>query len=182
MSKNKVKIEEFHIPRWKELPNVDLYLDQVVTLINSTLSPYIYINDDYKKENNQLLTKTMINNYVKNNLIEAPVKKLYSKVQLAKLFVICVLKQVYSMQDIQILINLALTYSSIETSYDRFCDLFEEALRCTFKKEVFIDENNSEAMYLLKSVLLSCSYKIYVENVTSKEKEKEKDEKEDNKK
>ena len=49
MIKNKVKIEEFHIPRWKELPNVDLYLDQVVTLINSTLSPYIYINDDYKK-------------------------------------------------------------------------------------------------------------------------------------
>lgn len=175
MSQNKVKIEEFHIPRWNELPNVDLYLDQVVTLINSTLSPYIYINDDYKKENNQLLTKTMINNYVKNNLIEAPLKKLYSKIQLAKLFVICVLKQVYSMQDIQILINLALNHSSAEISYDRFCDLFEEALRCTFKREDFIDKSNSEDLYLLKSVLLSCSYKIYVENVTSKEKEKEKD-------
>ena len=173
MKQNKVTIEQFHIPRWKELPNVDLYLDQVVNLINSTLSPYIYMNNDYKKENNQLLTKTMINNYVKNNLIEAPIKKLYSKIQLAKLFVICVLKQVYSMQDIQILINLALTYSSIEVSYDRFCDLFEEALVCTFNRKDFINENNSEAMYLLKSVLLSCSYKIYVENVTEKEKENE---------
>ncbi len=170
MIKNKVKIEEFHIPRWKELPNVDLYLDQVVNLINSTLSPYIYISSDYRKENNQLLTKTMINNYVKNNLIEAPVKKLYSKVQLAKLFVICVLKQVYSMQDINILIKLALSYASIEVSYDRFCGLFEEALMCTFQKKDFIDKNNSDAMYLLKSVLLSCSYKIYVENVTAKEK------------
>ena len=173
MKQKKVKLEEFHIPRWKELPNVDLYLDQVVTLINSTLSPYIYMNNDYKKENNQLLTKTMINNYVKNNLIEAPTKKLYSKIQLAKLFVICVLKQVYSMQDIQILINLSLSYASIEISYDRFCDLFEEALLCTFNRKDFIKENNSEAMYLLKSVPLSCSYKIYVENITSKEKENE---------
>ena len=174
MIKNKVKIEEFHIPRWHELPSIDLYLDQVVNLINSTLSPYIFFDEDYKKENNQLLTKTMINNYVKNNLIEAPLKKLYSKIQLAKLFVICVLKQVYSMQDIQILINLALNHSSAEISYDRFCNLFEEALRCTFKREDFIDKSNSEDLYLLKSVLLSCSYKIFVENVTSKEKEKEK--------
>ena len=173
MKQNKVTIEQFHIPRWKELPNLDLYLDQVVTLINSTLSPYIYMSDDYKKESNQLLTKTMINNYVKNNLIEAPVKKMYSKIQLAKLFVICVLKQVYSMQDINILINLALNHSSAEISYERFCDLFEESLRYTFKREDFIDKSNSEDLYLLKSVLLSCSYKIYVENVISKEKTKD---------
>ena len=166
---SEIKIEEFHIPRWKELPNVDLYLDQVVNLINSTLSPYIYMNNDYQKENNQLLTKTMINNYVKNNLIEAPVKKLYSKIQLAKLFVICVLKQVYSMKEIDEFINLSLQYASIEKSYDRFCKLFEEALMCTFQKKDFIDKKNtSDILYLLKSVLLSCSYKIYAQNIISK--------------
>ena len=62
MGKNDINIEEFHIPRWNELPNVDLYLDQVVNLINSTLSPYIFFNSNYEKESNQLLTKTMINN------------------------------------------------------------------------------------------------------------------------
>ena len=171
MNKNNINFEEFHIPRWNELPNVDLYLDQVVNLINSTLSPYIFLESEYKKENNQLLTKTMINNYVKNNLIEAPVKKLYSKVQLAKLFVICVLKQVYSMQEIQILISMALDGSTIQEAYDRFCNLFEEALMSTYQKKDFIDKNtSSERLYLLKTVLLSCSYKIYVENITNKEK------------
>lgn len=163
-NENPILIDKFHIPRWNELPNIDLYLDQVVSLINSCLSPYIF-NGDYTKDENTLLTKTMINNYVKNNLIEAPIKKQYSKIQLSKLFVICVLKQVYSMQDIKTLINIALSDSTLELAYDKFCKLFEEALLCTYKRKDFIDKDaNNDNLYLLKSVLLSCSYKIYVEN------------------
>ena len=165
MNKSEFSINNFHLPRWNELPNVDLYLDQVVNFINSTLSPYIFLNNDKKKENIQVLTKTMINNYVKNNLIEAPEKKLYSKIQLAKLFVICILKQVYSMQDISTLISIALENTSAQEKYDTFCDLFEECLRCTFEQKTFVD-NNSENSNLLRYVLLSCSYKIYVQNVT----------------
>ncbi len=161
-------IDNFHIPRWAELPSIELYLDQVVKLINSCLSPYIFFNNNSSKEENSLLTKTMINNYVKNNLIEPPVKKQYSKTQIAKLFVICVLKQVYSMQDIKNLIRIALEDSTLEKSYDKFCNLFEQALNCTYKRKDFIDNNSSsDNLYLLKSVLLSCSYKIYTQNITS---------------
>ena len=168
-SQDNFSIEFFHIPRWNELPSVDLYLDQVVNLINSCLSPYIFFNNDYKKGETTLLTKTMINNYVKNNLIEPPIKKQYSKIQIAKLFVICVLKQVYSMQDIKNLINIALKDSSLENAYDKFCHLFEETLSCTYKRKDFINNNfSSDNLYLLKSVLLSCSYKIYVQNISSK--------------
>lgn len=169
MNKKDFSINEFHIPRWNELPNVDLYLDQVVNLINSTLSPYIFLNNDKKKENIQVLTKTMINNYVKNNLIEAPEKKLYSKIQLSKLFVICILKQVYSMQDIRTLISISLEKTKAQEKYDTFCYLFEKALVCTFNQEDFID-NNTENSHLLRYVLLSCSYKIYVQNITLSEK------------
>lgn len=171
---NTLSVENFHIPRWDELPTIALYLDQVVNLINSYLSPYIFFKGEYKKEESDLLTKTMINNYVKNNLIDAPVKKQYSKNQLAKLFVICVLKQVYSMQDIKKLIDIALIDSTIQNAYDKFCKLFEEALLCTFTKKDFIDKNySSDNLYLLKSVLLSCSYKIYVENITAVKLEKQ---------
>lgn len=170
--KDELFLNNFHIPRWSELPNIDLYLDQVVTLINSCLSPYIFLNDDYKKNENELLTKTMINNYVKNNLIAAPVKKQYSKKHLARLFVICVLKQVYSMQDISNLINITLKDSNSEDAYNNFCDLFEEALICTYTKKDFIDKHPvSNISYLLKTVLLSCSYKIYVQNTTHVSKE-----------
>ena len=167
MNKNEmISKENFHVPRWNELPNVDLYLDQVVTFINSSLSQFLFLNSNNDKKENQILTKTMINNYVKNNLIEAPIKKKYSKVQCAKIFVICILKQVYSMSDIGKLIEIALKHSNIEQAYDSFCTQFEEALVAAYNKQDFttvkaINDNK----YLLKSVLLSCSYKIYVQHV-----------------
>ena len=45
--KVKSSLENLHIPTWNELPNIDLYLDQVVTLVNSVLSPYIFFNNYY---------------------------------------------------------------------------------------------------------------------------------------
>ena len=166
---NKTEIisqENVHIPKWNELPNVDLYLDQVVTYINSSLSEFLFINSNNDKKENQILTKTMINNYVKNNLIEAPVKKKYSKVQCAKIFVICILKQVYSMNDISKLIDIALKHSNIEQAYNSFCTQFEEALVAAYNKQDFTSVKAiNDNKYLLKSVLLSCSYKIYVQHV-----------------
>lgn len=90
---------ELHIPRWKELPNVDLYLDQVVTLVNETLYPVL--SNSYPDGDNLILTKNMINNYVKNKIIEPPIKKKYKKNHLAQFFVICVLKEVYKINDIK---------------------------------------------------------------------------------
>ena len=161
---NNLDITKFHIPRWEELPNIDLFLEQVVTLINNHLAPYIFISSDAKEEN-ELLTKTMINNYVKHEIIEAPIKKQYSKSQVAKLFAICVLKQVYSMQDIKKLLKMALK-SDIQVSYNKFCTLFEEALDCAYNKKDYIDTiSTNEYQYLLKTVLLSCAYKIYSKNI-----------------
>ena len=160
-------LNDIHMPRWNELPNVDLYLDQVVTFINSSLNSFILSNvSNSSKTENQVLTKTMINNYVKNKLIEPPKKKKYSKVQLAKLFVICILKQVYSMNDIKDLINIALQHSDIKIAYNSFCDQFEEALLCTYKRKDYIDNYSKDDTnkYLLKSLLLSCCSTIYTQN------------------
>ena len=162
--KQTILIEKIHIPRWEELPNVDLYMDQILTFINSSLSEYINFSEDEDK--NKILTKTMINNYVKNNILEPPVKKKYSKAQCAKLFVICILKQVFSMNEISSLINIALESTDISHAYNSFCSLFEEAVISIFEKREFskVDSSN-ENRYLLKAVLLSCSYKIYVQNL-----------------
>ena len=100
MSKKDIKINKFHIPRWNELPNIDLYLDQVVNLINSTLSPYIFLNNDTKKENIQVLTKTMINNYAKAKLFPSPHKKKYSKSHIILLILIYHIKTVLTINDI----------------------------------------------------------------------------------
>ena len=163
-----ISIDGFHIPRWKELPDVELYIEQVVKFINSYLSTYMFYNSEDEK-NTSVITKSMINNYVKNNIIEAPIKKQYSKIQISKLFVICILKQAYSIHEIKSLIEFALKGSTLENAYDKFCNLFEEALRCTFNRKDFIDKDSqNDNLYLLKSTLLSCSYKIYVQNITFK--------------
>ena len=76
------------LPRWDELPDIDLYLDQVLTLLDKYLGPFLPENGGHA------LTASMINNYVKLRIVPAPVKKRYGRVQLAYLLVIGLLKQV----------------------------------------------------------------------------------------
>ena len=87
-------IMKIHIPRWNELPEIDLYLDQVVNYLEKYLAQYSVNKED------KIITKTMINNYVKQGIMPAPEKKKYSRAHIAYLMVICVLKQVYSISDI----------------------------------------------------------------------------------
>lgn len=158
---NNNNILEFHLPRWEELPNIALYMDQVVSLIEETLNNLIPLKDD---KNDKFITKTMINNYVKHGILTPPINKKYNKTHLARLIVICILKQVYSINDINSLIKLALETSGIEVSYNKFCILVEKSIETTFKKEEFnYDENWTEERYLLKYVVQSFANKLYVE-------------------
>lgn len=151
-------INSFHIPRWDEIPNIDLYMDQVLSYIEENLP--IYIND----ENETLITKTMINNYVKQDIIAPPVKKKYNRLHIAELFVICILKQIYAMNDIKNLINLALKTSPTDVCYNNFCDILEQSLRSTFNGEEFsLVENIPPEQYLLRNVVQSFSCKLYVQ-------------------
>ena len=157
-------IKKFHMPRWNELPEIDLYLDQVVTFIEKYLLDYVQYENDEK--DNKIITKTMINNYVKQEVIEPPIKKKYNRNNIAYLFVICILKQVFSMNEISSLINIALESADIEYAYNSFCSLFEEAVISIFEKKEFSEvDTSNEKRYLLKSVLLACGHKIYVQNL-----------------
>ena len=92
-------IKKFHMPRWNELPEIDLYLDQVVTFIEKYLLDYVQYENDEKE--NKIITKTMINNYVKQEVIEPPIKKKYNRNNIAYLLDISIIKKVYSIIDIK---------------------------------------------------------------------------------
>lgn len=160
MSKEKLEGKDdlkFVIPRWNQLPNIDLYLEQVLQLMEEWLSSYMIL--DGKK----IMTKTMVNNYVKQKLINPPVNKKYDKLGVASLFVICVLKSVYSMDEICHLIELALEVNNKEISYNRFCNAIEEAVLQVFSGQAFPkrDELN-DAQYLMYNVARSFACKLYV--------------------
>ena len=106
----------------------------------------------------------MINNYVKQGIMPAPEKKKYNRTHLAYLMVICVLKQVYSINDIGKLISLTIQYFEISKAYNRFCTNLELSIKNVFtRKEIPNVEKMTEEQYLLKNVVQSVADKLYVE-------------------
>ena len=81
-----------------EIPEIDLYMDQLTTFMEDKL------NDNKRSEDDKTMTKTMINNYTKNNLLPPPDKKRYSKDHLIMLLYIYYLKNFVSITDIQTLL------------------------------------------------------------------------------
>lgn len=149
---------KFHMPRWNELPDIDLYLDQVVNYLERYLESYSVNKED------KIITKTMINNYVKQGIMPAPEKKKYNRTHIAYLLVICILKQVYSISDIGKLISLTIKSFEIEKAYNRFCANLEISIKNVFTRKEFPNvEKMTEEQYLLKNVVQAFADKLYVE-------------------
>lgn len=83
----------------EDIPNIDLYMDQVTTFMEAQLQSSKRYEDD------KILTKTMINNYAKNNLLPPPEKKKYSKEHLLVLIFIYYFKNILSIKDIETLLK-----------------------------------------------------------------------------
>ena len=104
----------------EDIPNIDLYVDQVTTFIESQLES-VKRNDDEK-----ILTKTMINNYTKSHVLPSPEKKKYSKDHVLTLILIYYLKSFLSIKDIQTLLQpVTDKYFGTESALS-FYDLYEE--------------------------------------------------------
>ena len=109
-------------PKWSELPTIDLYLDQVLLYVNQLDSSSI-VDDD------KGLTAAMINNYVKNGHLDKPIKKKYSRRQLARLIVITCLKNVFAIQEISKTISSWTKDGDSEAMYDNFVMCMNEEKR-----------------------------------------------------
>lgn len=151
----------FHLPRFNELPTVPLYKEQVISYLEDMMKP-ITVHSDEK-----LLTPTMLNNYVKQKIVSPPKDKKYTEKHLAYLIVVCLLKQVYSLQEVCDLIRVQIEYAPIEPAYDYFCTEVEKALEATFHTRDF--SYPSSAMVttpqseLLRSVVMSFAHKLFAQ-------------------
>lgn len=114
---------EFHLPRWEELPNFDLYLDQVITLIEG------YLSKLFDNEKDSILTSAMINNYVKLKLIPKAEKKRYNRVHIAYLIAITMLKQVLTITEIKEGIEYQANINGLKEAFNLFCEEQELAVR-----------------------------------------------------
>ena len=113
--------------RPEEIPNIDLYMDQVTTFMDKQLASTKRYEDD------KILTKTMINNYTKNHLLPPPVKKKYSREHVLILIFIYYFKNILSIRDIETILRpLTEKYFSGENSMD-LSSVYEEV--CQMEKE-----------------------------------------------
>lgn len=123
LEKWKEDISKFHLPRWEELPDLELYRDQVIYYIEKNVR--IFSDDTEEK----ILTPSMINNYVKLKLIPKPRKKRYNKVHLAYLIAICILKQVVTIEEVRDGILIQAQINGRKNAYNLFCEEQEKALK-----------------------------------------------------
>ena len=126
------EMQSYRLPRWEELPDIELYMDQVITLIERYLFPLV---DHIDGDKNKGITSAMINNYVKLGMMPKPYKKRYERVHLAHMIVITVLKQVILIPEVKQGIYLQTIMSgNIETAYDLFCDELEGAMHLMIRR------------------------------------------------
>ena len=111
----------FSYPKWEDIPNIDLYLDQVLLYVNQVCAP---ISPDKDKG----LTASMVNNYVKHGYLTKPDKKKYQRKQIARLIAITTLKSVFSIQEIAQTLNTLQTQASSDQLYDAFVDYMNQGI------------------------------------------------------
>lgn len=149
-------VADFSLPRFHEIPNVGLYLEQAVKYISGYMAPL----GDYS------LTSSMISNYVKKGLIPSPVKKQYTREQIAYLFFIALGKNILSLDALADFFKVQQRSYALDVAYDFFCEQFESALRFTFELTDSIeniDENSSDEKRLLYTCIVAAVQKVYLE-------------------
>ena len=158
--KTKQKIAEsfrsFHLPRYQQIPDMGLYLEQTAKYICEYLAPL----------EEGCLTPSMISNYVKKDLISNPVKKLYSREQIAYLIFIAIVKNVMSLDGLHNFIALQKRTYPLQKAYDYFCEQFESILLFTTEVRDTVDivgEDTADEKRLLFSCIVAVTQKIYLE-------------------
>lgn len=146
----KEKLHSRQIPQWNQLPEIDLYMDQIIALMEK----YLGSNPEDK-----LITPSMINNYVKLGIIPPPIKKKYSKTHIAYLIIICSLKQVMPIADIKILIDEKIKDSSIEDVLNEYSNLQKDITDKIIKiSDEYVSKNETSSAIFLASASSICRY------------------------
>lgn len=107
------QLAKVKLVHWEELPDIELYVDQVVRVVNEPLNGLGL----------PPVTRSMVNNYVKHGMVIAPVKKRYGRHQIATIMVISLLKNLFPLSSIQEGINQLTLNSYPKVVYDYFVDL-----------------------------------------------------------
>lgn len=183
------QLNSFSFKNYEELPDIELYMDQVVTFLEKQSS--IFQTSSLDKQ----ITSSMINNYVKGEVIQAPISKRYNREHLAAVEQVMTLKQVLTIAEIKQILdknyNKAVEKADIFNTFNTINnDKKSQAVEQAFKQLNNIDDNDTYGLMklALDFALSANAYiniakrilfltRVYDFENTENEKEKKKDEK-----
>ncbi|MCR5108835.1 MAG: DUF1836 domain-containing protein [Lachnospiraceae bacterium] len=156
--------ESFILPSYEDIPDVGLFLEQVVRYVAKYAEP----------TGIQPLTGSMISNYVKKKIISNPVKKMYDRDQIAYLLFIAFTKNVIQLEDMQMLFDIQKKDHDIKDAYKYFTDQLRDCIFNVFRVENRnTDTQKSETSdpdtvfdhrTLLKNICITVAHKIYLDS------------------
>ncbi len=176
LAKFQRKLKSIDYVKTEDIPNIGLYMDQVTTFIEEGLKACKRYEED------KILTKTMINNYAKNNLLPAPERKKYSKQHILTLLFIYYFKNILSINDIHAILDPLTEHYFGNTDGFNMEDVYNEVFQLekietekllkdlgkkyTLAQETF-GEFPEEDQHFLQSFSFICmlSYDIYIKKM-----------------
>lgn len=144
------------LPSWNELPDIDLYMDQLTGLVNR------YLGNTTK---DRMLTASMVNNYVKMKVMPAPVKKKYNREHLMHLLVICVLKQVMPLSSVEMVLRDGLERDTPEQFYEGLRALY----RASYREAADVAERMESQGTARSGITLALAMKAQAEQAIAQE-------------
>ena len=154
------ELNEFEFPDYEKFPDIELYMDQVITFLQRELRVLQTSSLD------KVITSSMINNYVKGKVVSAPISKKYNKEHLALINETCSLKQVLSIAEIKQVLDQEYQDTSKSEAFNSFKLLCKEEFNnaiCLTNKELEKIEDDNDIKQLTKLALnLSITANAYI--------------------
>ena len=152
------------MPRYNELPNIGLYIDQVLAYMDEIFHALGITRDG------KLLTSSMVNNYVKRGVVPPTIKKRYYREHLAYIVIVCISKQVFTIDETARMIKIQKSVYDIETAYNYICVEMEKILEAVFTEQP-LPQDSSKTLkpqrYFVRNTLISVVHKIYLQHLIS---------------
>ena len=150
-------IKAFRCPRYDELPDMGLYLEQMLGVVNDSLG--CLVSDP--------ITKPMIGNYVKHGVIPPAIRKRYYREHIAQLMVVAALKSVFSVDQVACFLEIQRETYPTKVAYDFFVTEFENALHEAFdfsgKALPCVETKRTQGTILIRSMVLAAANRVFVE-------------------
>lgn len=150
-----VLVDQLKLPSYSEIPEMGLYLKQVVAYLNKCLAPL----------GNVQITSSMVSNYVKHKLIAPPQDRLYSREQIATLLFISIAKNVMDQADLRKAIAIQQQTYPTKVAYNYFTAELQNTLLFVFNKKTKLQQVGNEhtkQKQMLHNVIMAFGYREYL--------------------